>query len=302
MNIPTLHLRSALMLSLIALPLHAQTGQQPSIFAPTVIPLPPGSPQPVAPVAGTPIQAAIGTAPSTVQSNCELLASNTVRAKLQDIRRVPLSKIEPSASINIAIFEVLDALAHEQYSRYGDPKMEEDNIFAVELRDDLPGQPREIAHKIAQMELGESAILKIDHIFLTHNSMQLRPCSRIAIKSKSPRPAPATTPSAIPAGSVSPDSNVIIEGDRPASTEPTALAPQAIQSHPADQPLRQNSPQPYIKQQVTGQPNTAQQNIRIHEELIPGSNQIRRRMFINDLEVNPETLQPFPSTSLPAGR
>lgn len=126
------------------------------------------------------------TTPTTANAgkgNCDLMASNTVRAIF---RGTQLSGDQNNTQI--AVFEVVQNLAHKRHVRYGDGLMPAGMLFSISLDPTLPGQPTSIIEEINQMQIGEEAVIKIDHLFLFDEpqGINIRPCTRLARKPATP--------------------------------------------------------------------------------------------------------------------
>lgn len=119
--------------------------------------------------------------PAPGRGNCDLMASNTVRAVFRGIQ-------QNQDGTQTAIFEVVQNLAHKRIVRYGDGMMPVGMMFTVALDRNMPGQPATIVDEIAQMQIGEEAVMMIDHLFLFDEpqGINLRPCVRIARKPATP--------------------------------------------------------------------------------------------------------------------
>lgn len=154
-------------------------------------------------------------APSVGRGNCDLMASNTVRAVFRGVQQVG----EQSAA-QVAVFEVVQNLAHKRVVRYGDGQMPAGMVFTVLMDRNLPGQPSSVVDEIMQMQPGEEAVMKIDHLFLFEEpqGQNLRPCTRLARK-------PATAPGAAPAlpGTIPPAMPQTVPPTAP--VQPAAPAP-----------------------------------------------------------------------------
>lgn len=121
---------------------------------------------------------------STVgKGNCDLMASNTVRAIFRGIQMTG-----DKDNTQVAVFEVVQNLAHKRHVRYGDGLMPAGMIFTISLDPALPGQPTSVIEEIAKMQSGEEAVIKIDHLFLFDEpqGINIRPCTRLARKPAMP--------------------------------------------------------------------------------------------------------------------
>lgn len=209
--------------------------------------------------------------PSRAWGNCDLMASNTVRAHFLGLKDIPvptLGEEAQSASAQVAIFEVVENLAYRKYVRYGDGQLKQGARFTVAMDRTLPGQPASVVDAISKMKPGDEAAMKVDHLFLfgENENKSIRPCTRIAL-----REASATPPE-----------NQSTEG--------------AVSGH-----SMATSTETRVSIVPDGKGGMKQERIDIHRELLPGSNEVKTRMFINGVEVDPDTRQPLPSaTAAPA--
>lgn len=131
--------------------------------------------------------------PSVGAGNCDLMASNTVRAVFRGVQPA-----DAQGTTYVALFEVVQNLAHQRVVRYGDGMMPVGMVFTVTLDKYMPGQPASVVDEIAMMQVGEEAVMKIDHLFLFNEpqGLNIRPCTRIARK---PATAPGVVPGVVPA-------------------------------------------------------------------------------------------------------
>ncbi len=131
--------------------------------------------------------------PSVGAGNCDLMASNTVRAVFRGVQPA-----DAQGTTYVALFEVVQNLAHQRVVRYGDGMMPVGMVFTVTLDKYMPGQPASVVDEIALMQVGEEAVMKIDHLFLFNEpqGLNIRPCTRIARK---PATAPGVVPGVVPA-------------------------------------------------------------------------------------------------------
>lgn len=99
--------------------------------------------------------------PPTVQQvgNCDLLASDTVRAVFLDITST-------AGGDYVARFEIVESLAHEQGSPARLKAMQVGETFSILLRSDIPGQPASIMESLVALRPGQLAILRLDRLFM----------------------------------------------------------------------------------------------------------------------------------------
>lgn len=164
-------------------------------------------------------------APQTGRGNCDLMASNTVRAIFRGVHEVAVSSFTNPQAIptQVAVFEVVENLAHRRLVRYGDGALQTGTLITISMNRNQPGQPMSVVEEISQMKLGEEAVMKIDHLFMFGDpeGLNIRPCTRLARKPNSGNggvnqtsPAAPTPPVAptVPTVPVRPTAPVIVPG------------------------------------------------------------------------------------------
>ncbi len=171
-------------------------------------------------------------APTRVMGNCDMLASNTVRATFLGVRALQTQSYDQAApaTVHVAVFQVLENLAYKRLVRYGDGALKPGTCFTVAMTRDLPGQPASIADTIMQMQPGEEALLKIDHLYIfgDQEGKPLRPCSRMARRQAVATQQPVA-PIATPAPAPQP---VQTEADRHGDDTTVEQAPQDATPQP----------------------------------------------------------------------
>ncbi len=179
--------------------------------------------------------------PTRVMGNCDLLASNTVRATFLGVRAIQTQSFDQATptTVHVGVFQVMENLAYKRFVRYGDGSLKPGACFTVALTRDLPGQPANIADTIARMQPGEEAIMKIDHLYIfgDQEGKPIRPCSRMARRQGAAVPA-ATTP--VPTMQTAPVT---------APQQPAAPAQQGPDKHGDDTTVEQ-APQNAITQPI----------------------------------------------------
>jgi len=210
-------------------------------------------------------QAIVPNMTAQMRGNCDLMASNTVRATFKGLRSIPvqtLDEAQPSIA-KVAEFEVIENLAHRRYVRYGDGAMPTGMRFTVALDREMPGQPADVADKIAQMKPGDEAVLKMDHLFLfaEPEGRNLRPCTRMAVK-------PADQPTSQPL--------------------PTAVAPLMMEGSG-----KAISTSTSISLRPDGKGGMVEERIDVRSEYDSATGLQKTRMFINGQEVDPQTRKPI---------
>ncbi len=216
-----------------------------------------------------------------MRGNCDLLASNTVRASFVGLRDMPVQTVEQDAPsmVQVAVFEVIDSLGYRKYVRYGDGQLTAGTRFTVAMNKELPGQPASIVDTISQMQPGEEAVLKIDHLYLLggREGTPIRACSRMARRNAQPQVTPSGTPQTTAADSSS------------APTLPTTVAPLGGSAAPQQQ-AQYTAQSSRTMMQVDSNGNV--QSIRVSQQT-DASGQTTTRMFINGVEVDPQTRKPL---------
>lgn len=252
-----------------------------------------------------------------VQGNCDLMASNTVRATLvgqQDIP-VPSATQTPQAKpemARVAVFQVVEPLAYRRYVRFGDGQLMPGMQFTIAMDDELPGQPADNIDKIADMQPGQEAIMRVDHLYLMdgQQGQSIRVCARLAVRPMGEQ-APAATPeetaqiSAVPApaaGAAPVSTAAPAATARPAplpthvvplggaNRNPLSLAP----THYAQ--MRGSSSSVSISRDAAGN----MQRVEVTRNYDSATGQTTTRMFINGVEVDPQTRQPLAQPQAPA--
>ena len=221
-----------------------------------------------------------------MRGNCDLLASNTVRASFVGLRDMPVQTVEQDAPtmVQVAVFEVIDSLGYRKYVRYGDGQLTAGTRFTVAMNKELPGQPSSVVDTISQMQPGEEAVLKIDHLYLLggREGTPIRACSRMARRNA--QPMVTTGESQMPT-----DGNT----QQTAPALPTSVAPLgggATPQQPGQPQFTAQSSRVMMQMDANGN----MQTIQIKQQM-DAAGQTTTRMFINGVEVDPQTRQPLNS-------
>ena len=219
------------------------------------------------------------------QGNCDLLATNIVRATYvgqQDMAGPAASPTDTLITERVAVFEVIENLAHHKYVRYGDGSLEPGYRFTVTMNRELPGQPAQVVDTIMQMQPGEESVMRIDHLYMMGNreGYPIRACSRMARRNAIP--AVNTGDTAAPAPSPAPADESV----------PTTAAPLT-----APQP-QINRRSESVRMMIDGNGNM--QTVRTVSSLNPATGQMETHMYINGTEVDPQTQQPLAPAAAPA--
>lgn len=217
---------------------------------------------------------------SAVRGNCDLLATNTVRATFVGLHDLAVQTINDEAptTAQVAVFEVIDLLGYKKYQHLGDGQLTPGTKFTVAMSRELPGQPAAIADTIAQMQPGEEAVLKIDHLYMMTGPQgeSLRVCSRMARRAAQP------TVTTDPAQSTPADSSA------PAPL-PQTLAPLGGTPMAGNTSFSATS----SSVSITRDANGVMTEKRTESRFDPATGQMKTRMYINGTEVDPQTEQPL---------
>lgn len=219
--------------------------------------------------------------------NCDLLAANTVRATFVGMHDLAVQTINDDAptTAQVAVFEVIDSLGYRKYNRLGDGQLTAGTKFTISMSRELPGQPANIADTIAQMQPGEEAVMRIDHLYLMNGQQgePLRVCSRMARRAA--QPAVTTEQPAAPAeGNTTADVPTVNNNlPLPAVGAPTPAVSSSFSA---------TSTSVSITRDADG--NMVQ--TRTESVYDPATGQMKTRMYINGAEVDPQTKQPLLQT------
>ncbi len=204
--------------------------------------------------------------PTRIQGNCDLLASNTVRATFEGIQTLQTQSLDQATpvTVHVAVFRVIDNLAYRRFVRYGDGSLKPGARFTVALSRDLPGQPSSVVDTIVQMQPGEEVVMKIDHLYLfgDQEGKPIRPCTRMARRQGGAAGAPAQ--------------------------------PQ-LQTGPS---LQTSAVSRQVSVSVNGNGQT--ESTEVISQKLPGSQEVKTRMYVNGVEVDPTTRQPLATPQQPA--
>ena len=199
------------------------------------------------------------------QGNCDLMASNTVRASFVGLRELAVQRVdqpEPT-KVQVGVFQVIDNLAYRRFNRIGDGQLTPGMQFTIGMNKELPGQPAENVDTIASLQPGEEVVMRVDHLYLItgQEGESLRVCARLARRNVAPQ-QPATAPAPLP-----------IPGAQPTPAGNVHMSSSSFS-------FSTNS---------NGQMQTVQTS-RVYD---PNTGEIKTRMLINGVEVDPVTRQPL---------
>lgn len=240
------------------------------------------------------------------QGTCDLLSSNTVRATFVGLRQLAVQSIEENeaATQQVAVFQVIENLAHRRYVRYGDGPLQEGSRFSIVMDRQLPGQPAEVVDTIASMKEGEESVMRVDHLYMLGSAQEgkpLRVCSRMARRDtatavgENTPAAPAEQDADVPT-TVAP----LGGGSAPQSGDAELSAALSALGFPGMNVVKM----PGMNVSVSG--GTGRSEAVSVTMDAKGNKQVVRtvtetdskgknvtRMYINDVEVDPQTKQPL---------
>ena len=134
------------------------------------------------------------------RGNCDLMASNTVRAAFVGLRDLAVQRIDQDepTTVQVGVFQVIDSLAYRRYNRIGDGQLTPGMQFTIGMNKELPGQPAENVDTISALQPGEEVVMRVDHLYLItgQEGESLRVCARLA--RRNPNPAPVQPAAAAP--------------------------------------------------------------------------------------------------------
>lgn len=254
--------------------------------------------------------------PVHVQPSAKHFSSNAVRAtfrgfKNQDSSPTLSDMLSPETNKagerRIAIFEVLEPLAYKRLSPYASQQMTVGQLFKVELDVPIFGQSADITAMVKTLVVGEEVVAKVDEVFvfdgMHEGQMQTTLVRMVRRNATGGSPAPAAT--AAPVVQATPAAVV------PAATPAGSDEPAEIQAQDLDLPtvgLTSASEQRQDQRQARFQNinhtdisvrvrNGVQEVIRIEKSMVPGAGREYVRMYINDVEVDPDTQEPLAASS-----
>ena len=211
------------------------------------------------------------------RGNCDMMASNTVRASVVGLRELAVQRIdqaEPTA-VQVGVFSVIDNLAYRRYNRIGDGQLTPGMQFTIAMNRALPGQPAENVDTIAELQPGEEVVMRVDHLYLItgQEGESIRVCARLARRNAAASTAPAA-PAAAPAPLPIPNTQQAANGMQFTSSSSSVS----------------------FSTSGSGQ----MQSIQTSRYYDSATGEIKTRMLINGVEVDPVTRQPLASAAAPA--
>ena len=209
--------------------------------------------------------------PMQARGNCDLMASNTVSASFVGLRDLAVQRVDQTepTTVQVAVFQVINNLAYRRYNRIGDGQLIPGMQFTIAMNKELPGQPAENVDTISTLQPGEEVAMRVDHLYLItgQEGESIRVCSRLARRNTAAA-APSPTPSPLPI--------------------PGAATPATGGMHSGMQ-ITSSSSSFSMSTDASGQMQTVQTS-RYYDS---ATGEIKTRMLINGVEVDPVTKQPL---------
>lgn len=101
----------------------------------------------------------------------DLLASNTVVAKYIGCQEIPCRFMTadcPDRCDHASRVAMLQVISNEQYTKngeYGDAKAEAGSVVMVDVKNDVPGQPKAVLEQVRHLKDGELVRLTVCHYY-----------------------------------------------------------------------------------------------------------------------------------------
>lgn len=206
-----------------------------------------------------------GLMPMQARGNCDLMASNTVNASFVGLRDLAVQRVDQSepTTVQVGVFQVINNLAYRRFNRIGDGQLVPGMQFTIAMNKELPGQPAENVDTISTLQPGEEVVMRVDHLYLItgQEGESIRVCARLARRNAQPA-APAAAPAPLPI---------------PGAQQPATGGMQFASRHFS------------MSTDSNGQMQTVQTS-RYYDS---ATGEIKTRMIINGVEVDPVTRQPL---------
>lgn len=218
-----------------------------------------------------------------MEGNCDLMASNTVSAGFLGLRDLTVQTVDQDAptTVQVAVFQVIDTLGYRRFNHFGDGRLLPGTQFTISMDRELPGQPTANVDLISTLAPGDEVIMRVDHLYLRakQEGQSIRACARLARRHEQLfQQAPATG------------------ADSTQEPAPLPIPGSMQQLGGVSQSSFQMSSRSFsMTTDASGQMQTVQTS-RIYD---PASGQIKTRMLINGVEVDPETRQPLAPAAAP---
>ena len=211
-----------------------------------------------------------GLMPMQARGNCDLMASNTVNASFVGLRDLAVQRVDQSepTTVQVGVFQVINNLAYRRFNRIGDGQLVPGMQFTIAMNKELPGQPAENVDTISTLQPGEEVVMRVDHLYLItgQEGESIRVCARLARRNAQPA-APAAAPAPLP-------------------------IPGAQQSA-AGSSVQYSSSSSSFSFTTGGANGPQMQTVQTSRVYDPATGQIKTRMIINGVEVDPVTRQPL---------
>ena len=208
-----------------------------------------------------------GLMPMQARGNCDLMASNTVSASFVGLRDLAVQRVDQSepSTVQVGVFQVINNLAYRRFNRIGDGQLVPGKHFTNAMNKELPGQPAENVDTISTLLPGEEVVMRVDHLYLITGQVgeSIRVCARLARRNTQPA-APTAAPAPLP-------------------------IPGAPQAAPGGVQYSSSSASFSFSSGANGQMQTVQTS-RYYDS---ATGEIKTRMIINGVEVDPVTRQPL---------
>lgn len=209
------------------------------------------------------------------QGNCDLMATNTVRAGFVGLRSLTVQRVdqETPIQVQVAVFQVLDNLAYRRFNRIADGRLTPGMQYTIAMNKELPGQPAEYVDTIAALQPGDEVVMRVDHLYLIRGQEgeSIRACARLARRNAATSQVPTAAPAPLPI---------------PGAAMPQQYGGMATSMHMSSSSFSMTT-------DSTGQMQTVQTS----REYDSTTGQIKTRMLINGVEVDPVTRQPLAQAS-----
>ena len=221
-----------------------------------------------------------GLVPMQARGNCDLMASNTVSASFVGLRDLAVQRVDQTepTTVQVAVFQVINNLAYRRYNRIGDGQLTPGMQFTIAMNKELPGQPAENVDTISTLQPGEEVAMRVDHLYLItgQEGESIRVCSRLARRNNAaytPAAAPTSTPAPLPIPGANPTTGGMHSGMQITSSSSSFS----------------------MSTDASGQMQTVQTS-RYYDS---ATGEIKTRMLINGVEVDPVTRQPLAQATAP---
>lgn len=217
-----------------------------------------------------------GIMPTQPRGNCDLMATNTITAHFVGLRDLAVQRVDQAepTTVKVAVFQVINNLAYRRYNRIGDGQLVPGMQFTIAMNKQLPGQPSENVDTISTLQPGEEVVMRVDHLYLItgQEGESIRVCARLKQRNAQQAAAPVAAPAPLPI---------------PGAQAPAAANGIQYTSSSSSFSFSSNS-------------NGEVQSIQTSRYYDSATGEIKTRMIINGVEVDPVTRQPLaPSTPAP---